>query len=112
MMEYKVFNIFFCEQYQLPLSVFDFPCYIREVLDKQVVNLIEVDISSWLFLVVFLIFNTIRAEIIKEDDASGGSHRRLQEVAYDAFFDPAPDRRVLGASDTSSDTVACCDAHR
>jgi hypothetical protein len=114
MMEYKVYNIIFCEQYALPYSVFDFPCYIREVLDKEVVNLIEVDISSWLFLCIFLIFNIIRDEIIKatsSDDGDEEAHRRrLHEVVYDAFFDPSARRLAAGGNDAGVVTYVNCTA--
>ena len=114
-MEYKVYNIIFCEQYQLPLSVFDFPCYIREVLDKEVVNLIEVDISSWIFLCIFLIVNIIRDEIIKaldddSDTSDDGSHRRLGEFVYDAFWEPSGRRLAGGGDDAGVVTYVNCTA--
>ena len=40
--EFKVYNLFFCDHYQFPLSAFDFPSYMREILDKNVTNLLEV----------------------------------------------------------------------
>ena len=85
-MEYKVLNIFFCEQYHLPFSVFDFPAYIREVLDHNILSLIEVDVSSWIALCIVLCANVIRSEFNNaayEDSyspASAGTddgHRRM-----------------------------------
>lgn len=106
-MEYKVFNVFFCKTYGLPLSVFDFASYMREVLDKHVTDMIEVEVSSWVLLCVALCFNVIRhefkyagVEIEEEDcaprrslgaDASGedGCQRRsMAEIVSDAFFNP------------------------
>ena len=115
-MEYKVFNVIFCDKYQLPISAFDFPAYIRNVLDKEVVSLIEVDISSWLFLCVFLILNVIRSMIKKAssdeaDGHDGHDHRRMTDAygAYSYGVNYDQTSRMLGGGGGDAGDVTAVD---
>jgi len=103
-MEYKVYNVFFCKTYGLPLSIFDFASYMREVLDKHVTEMIEVEVSSWVLLCLFLCVNVIRHELTYGGDgeeAVDGHRRSLAEFTTDAFF-----HRGL-ASAASEPTIYC-----
>ncbi len=60
---WQVLNIFFCETYHFPLAIFDFPAYMREVLDREVTQLVEVDVSSWMFLCFIIILNLLAHEL-------------------------------------------------
>jgi hypothetical protein len=110
-MEYKVLNIFFCEQYRLPLSIFDFPAYIREVLDHNILSLIEVDISSWLALCLLLLVNVIRSEIAKlvssDADDADEAHRMLMDM-FNSNAEPIDAvHRLLGTTATVDETSDC-----
>lgn len=114
-MEYKALNIFFCDQYHLPLSVFDFPAYVREVLDHNILSLIEVDVSSWLVLCFLLMLLAASSEAGSASDTDD-ARRRLAGISlngnpvqrvHDYFAGLSGSERRLG------ETVAddgCADA--
>ncbi|EQC31110.1 hypothetical protein SDRG_11295 [Saprolegnia diclina VS20] len=51
--EHKLLEAFFRESYELP-SAFSFAKYIREIQDSQIVDLIEIDFTTWTLLLVLM----------------------------------------------------------
>ncbi|GMI17247.1 hypothetical protein TrLO_g13394 [Triparma laevis f. longispina] len=96
--EFKVYNMFFCDHYRFPVSAFDFPAYMREVLDRHVTSLLEVEISSWLFLCGALCVNIIRGYVegeIGDDEESttveGSARSLLRSLASSSDEDKDDD---------------------
>ncbi|GMH69912.1 hypothetical protein TrST_g14124 [Triparma strigata] len=101
---FKAYNMFFCDHYKFPVSAFDFSSYMREVLDKHVTKLLEVEISSWFFLCVLLCINIIRSEIVASSSGCDGDGDGDGDSDGDSDSDSDSDtsgRRFL-ANSTSS----------
>jgi len=127
-LEFKMYNMHFVTLHKLPVSAFDFGMYMREVLDEHVVDLIEVEISSWIILIIALGVNIFMMEILglgANDDpvavagarrlrnavgralgeaATASCGRRLGETATDCY------RRYLGETATEEGAACgCCE---
>ena len=94
--DFKVFQLFFCEQNNLPHSVFDFAAYMRIVLDEHILSLIEVEISSWLFLIAALGGNVIRSEYLGSISHNGISGSRFLAEDVIACDLPSAGRKLGG----------------
>ena len=55
---------FFIDAYRVPPS-FEFGLYLCESLDMQIVELVEVDVQSWFFMIVAILLNLVRVEVKK-----------------------------------------------
>jgi len=106
--EFKLLHNFFVEAYFVPPS-FDFGMYLSECMDIQVVELVEVDISSWIALCVFIILNMVRVEVGKaiEGDADNADDYSLDESRRRHLGVTAVDCSVAYSTDANS-----TDAHR
>eukprot|EP00520_Triparma_pacifica_P009032 CAMPEP_0118640094 /NCGR_PEP_ID=MMETSP0785-20121206/4571_1 /TAXON_ID=91992 /ORGANISM="Bolidomonas pacifica, Strain CCMP 1866" /LENGTH=735 /DNA_ID=CAMNT_0006531461 /DNA_START=289 /DNA_END=2496 /DNA_ORIENTATION=+ len=81
--EFKLYDTFFCSTHKLPISVFDFGMYMRDIFDEHVVQLIEVEISSWIIMIILLGVNIFLIEVLNiTGKATSSSSRRLDEFDH------------------------------
>jgi len=82
MMEFKIVHLYFQKIYDLP-NDFNFAVYMQECLDHHILELVEVEPSTWLFLVLASLLNIgffKMVDLIYDDseldyyDSSSGSH--------------------------------------
>jgi hypothetical protein len=69
----QIIRLLFIHAYKLPAVDFNFATYINKGIDHEIVNLMDIDVSSWLVLMVVIAANAVRDQLMHEDSSGNNT---------------------------------------
>eukprot|EP00618_Florenciella_parvula_P008229 CAMPEP_0119526416 /NCGR_PEP_ID=MMETSP1344-20130328/41035_1 /TAXON_ID=236787 /ORGANISM="Florenciella parvula, Strain CCMP2471" /LENGTH=273 /DNA_ID=CAMNT_0007565395 /DNA_START=227 /DNA_END=1044 /DNA_ORIENTATION=+ len=71
LLEFKIISSFFIDEHKLPRT-FDFAHYLAASLELHMIDIVEIDIVSWLVIIVLMLLNLPFRAILKQPDICDG----------------------------------------